>query len=295
MKSVKLALLVFFLVISISNPRINASCRRGVTLSPSEDLSVQEKIIRMESPAWRIAIAFTAASYIPDDKIREQFSVRRIIISKYASEPSEWGNYKDHFSKLDLVEAVWYNYQMFVYYLSVEDYSNATKFYGILAHYIGDASDPINSMNYTDNSTLKYAKAYEGALDNSSAEIFSIYSYAYTPNAKPTIDVNRTVRELIAKAEGVIDSVKRYVDEKDYEALSFLASELAEKALNSMISILLSAIQESGLADPWRFLRRWGELFATIFVVGTTVMFVLIVRNLRKRTVPEAKVEEETI
>lgn len=239
------------------------------------DFTITEKtkeFVLNEGVEYRYGLAMTVTYMIPDDVLRSNFIDREYIIDKYSRSPSSWHNYEDHFYGLNLVNATRNVYNAFVDALKSQNWDDAAMYYGVLAHYIADASDPFNAYGEIDD-YYNESLAFEIFLDLNAEYIFQyIYNTRHIISKSDIADIETGLKELNIKSQSAFDVVVEAVRNNDTASLLYELKILGYEATVLLYTIVLNAFDQAGLNEVVALVIRASPYLA--YVVG--VIFIAI-------------------
>lgn len=252
--------------------------------------SYASQFVENESSAYRRNLAEVVAFMIPDDVVRKEFTDRMYIIDVYSTDPSNWKNPKDHIYHENLLDAVEWSYKMLVYYLRRSDWENAVKFYGILAHYIGDCSDPFNTNNITEE-IYNDSLVYEIFLELESDTIFQniLQAQMTLDRAINVYDIKETAKTLCEFSKSSLNSVLNAIKENDTARLVYEISKLSRKATEILYAILIKSFNDGNVSEIDRLLQRWWTIPLITSFIAIIILYVWEIR--RRKKIEEPKIE----
>ncbi len=268
-------LIALILLLIIPHPDFNACDSKA-------DLA--EEYITMESIEYRSNLALAVAMLIPDDIIRQHFMMHDYLIRRYAIEPSKWNDYQAHFPP-NLINNAKETYEQLVNVLRRENWTEVAMVYGVLAHWIGDLSDPFNVNSTFDNDTYYSAIMYEAYLNVTSGAIFSnLLQISSALDLKIAESIDAELNKLLVFAKSRREEIIKAIRENNTALLEYNVRLLSEKALLVLYGILMKALTDSGISTVNKTILRWWHIsFAAIIVSIIVIIFAEVWKKRRVR------------
>jgi len=245
-----------------------------------KSIDVSSVDISVESDDYRCCLAITVIQLIPDDKLKQKFVAQDYLIMEYAKKPKEFEDPQSHNGSY-LLDNIMYGYESLIDAMNYGNWTLIAMRYGVLSHWVGDASDPFNvvSVNQT---TIEHMRVYEQFIDIWSDDIFEGILDKYKAQIEEEKNITRAIEELINNAKRKFASVVTAINNNDTAMLLHISETLASEAVKVLYTIVMNAIKNSELAKSHRVLQRW--YIVAIAMIGLSAI-IIGWGEIKKRTV----------